>query len=224
MSSMKACALLVVLLARPLFGQDWEAFAASSTRASDSLILQVMAAGALEEKIALCRGLARRADQDLHSIIESLAAAHVASTSVTTEVLLRYLLEGVRDAHPQEKSLRDWYAANSSAVDLLLVRMPQWKSQQLKGDLLAFAVIAPGPQGLPAITDVGVSVVEELAASADGLVPSEDGALALNFLAAARQTARSDYFSYCADIARLSRDKVIVDAARAAAAALARAP
>jgi hypothetical protein len=221
---MKACTLLLVLLARPLFGQDWEAFAASSSRTSDSLILQVMAASALEEKIALCRGLARRADQDIHAIIESLAAEHVESTSVTTEVLLRYLLKGVRDTHPQESSLRDWYTTNASAVDLLLGRMRQWKSQQLKGDLLAFAVIAPGPQGLSAITEVGVSVVEELAASADGLVPSEDGGLALDFLTAARQTARSDYFPYCADIARLSRDKVIHDAAKAAAAALAHAP
>jgi hypothetical protein len=71
-----------------------------------------------------------------------------------------------------------------------------------------------------AIMDTGASVVRELESS-DGLVPSEDAALVLDFLQAARRTARSDFFPYCAAIARLSRDKVIVDAARSAAAGLA---
>jgi hypothetical protein len=108
-------------------------------------------------------------------------------------------------------------------VDSLLARISQWKNPQLKGALLSFAVIAPGSQGMHAIMDTGAAVVQELESS-DGLIPSEDAALALDFLSAARRTGRSDFFSYCAAIARLSRDKVLVDAARAAAAELARAP
>jgi hypothetical protein len=106
---------------------------------------------------------------------------------------------------------------------MLLFKITAWKNPQLKGALLAFAVIAPGPQGMHAIMDVGASVVRELEAS-DGLIPSEDAALVLDFLNAARRAARADFFTYCAAIARLSRDKVIVDAAHSAAAELAAAP
>jgi hypothetical protein len=220
MSSRGVCVILFVLLAGALFGQDWEGFAASSDRSADTIILQTMATGDLETNIALCKGLARRSDQDVSTIIDFLASGHAARTLTKTELLLRYLLQGVLDANPQEPSLRSWSATNASVVDTLLGRMSQWKSPQLKGALLSFAVIAPRSQGMHAIMDTGASVVRELESS-DGLVPSEDAALVLDFLQAARRTARSDFFPYCAAIARLSRDKVIVDAARSAAAGLA---
>jgi hypothetical protein len=219
MSSRSASTLLFILLSVPLFGLDWEGFAASSDRSADPIILQTMAAGDLEVNIALCRGVARRGDADVRSIIESLAAGHAARTALSTELLLRYLLQGVLDANPREAMLRIWAATNAGSLEMLLFRINEWKSAQLQGVLLAFAVIAPGPQGMHAIMDVGASVVRELDASS-GLIPSEDAALVLDFLSAARRAARSDFFPYCAAIARLSRDKVIVDAARSAAAAL----
>ena len=220
MSSRTACSLLLILLAARLCAQDWEGFAASSDRSADPVILQTMAAGDLETNIALCRGIARRSDPDVGSIIESLAAGHAARTAVSTELLLRYLLKGVLDANPTEASLRSWASTNAVPLDMLLFRITECKSPQLRGVLLAFAVIAPGTQGMHAVMDVGASVVRELEAS-DGLIPSEDAALVLDFLNAARRAARSDFLPYCTAIARLSRDKVIVDAARSAASALA---
>src|SRR5208337_1341926 len=141
-------------------------------------------------------------------------------TALHTELLLRYLLEGARSANPQDASLLKWAVTNASALDALLFKITEWKSPQLEGVLLSFAVIAPGPQGMHAIMDVGASLVRELESS-QGLIPSEDAALVLDFLDAARKAGRSDFFPSCAAIARLSRDKVIVDAARSAAAALA---
>ncbi|MGA2642001.1 MAG: hypothetical protein ABSG21_13995 [Spirochaetia bacterium] len=220
MSSRGVSTLLLLLIACHVSAQDWESFAASSDRSADSIILQTMSAGDLETNIAICKGLARRGDSDVSSILESLAAGHSARTAVSTELLLRYLLQGVLDAHPQEASLQDWAMTNDAALDMLLFRITEWRSPQLQGVLLAFAVIAQGRQGRHAIMDVGASLVSELQASA-GLIPSEDAALALSFLNAARRAMRSDFFAYCAEIARLSRDEVIVRAARSAASALA---
>jgi hypothetical protein len=217
------CATLYVLLAGALFGQDWEGFGASSDRSADPIILQTMATADLETNVALCKGLARRSDQDVGAIIDFLASGHAAKTTAKTELLLRYLLQGVLDARSQPAALLSWVEANAVPLDGLLARISQWKDPQLKGALLSFAVIAPGSQGMHAIMDTGAAVVQELESS-DGLIPSEDAALGLDFLSAAQRTGRSDFFSYCAAIARLSRDKVLVDAARAAAAQLARAP
>jgi hypothetical protein len=220
MSSRSACTILLIILCGPLYGQDWEGFAAASNRSADPVILQTMAVGSLEVNIALCRGIARRKDADVHSIIGYLVAGYAARTTVSSELLLRYLLQGVLEANTADAALQSWGATNSDSLDALFSRMPQWKSPQLKGVLLDFAVIAPGPQGMDAIMEVGAAVVDELAAS-KGLIPSEDAALALDFLDAARRSARTEFLPYCTDIARLSRDKVIVAAARSAAAALA---
>jgi hypothetical protein len=177
-----------------------------------------MAAGALETNIALCKGIARRKDADVHSIIDSLASAHADRTALNTELLLRYLLQGVLQAHAGAAELQSWAAANAESLEMLLFRISDWKSAQLKGALLSFAVITPRPQGMLAIADVGAALVHELETS-NGLIPSEDSALVLDFLKAVRGAALTDVLPYCTAIARLSRDKVLVDAARATAAA-----
>jgi hypothetical protein len=187
------CAMLFMLGTAALFGQDWESFAVSSDRSMDTIILQTMAAGDLETNIALCKGLARRSDQDVSTIIDFLASGHAAKTSVKTELLLRYLLQGARDVRPEPASLRSWAEADAVPLADLLDRISKWKSPQLRGTLLSFAVIAPGSQGIHAIMDTGASLVKELESSA-GLIPSEDAALVLDFLHAARLTGRSDFF------------------------------
>ena len=76
---------------------------------------------------------------------------------------------------------------------MLLEKITQWRDAQLKGALLGFALIADKSIGMRAIMDVGTGVVRELERS-DGLIPSEDAALALDFLATAQKAARSDFF------------------------------
>lgn len=224
MSSRALYAVLLMLAAGTLGAQDWESYAAGSDRSMDALILQNMAEGDLETRIALCRGLGRRSDQDVQAIIDALVSERRLDVGGTSELLLRWLISSARDAHPQAEGLRAWGAANARSVDVLLERMPGWKSAQLKGALLSLAVIAPGSRGANAIMDVGLELVRELQEAPDGLMPSQDTALALDFLAAARQVPRRDFFGVCADIARLSREKVLVDAARGAARELAAAP
>ena len=63
-ASPHALLALFALLAVPLGAQDWESFAASSSRSMDPAILQIMARSDLEQNIAICKGLGRRADAD----------------------------------------------------------------------------------------------------------------------------------------------------------------
>ena len=219
-------ATLLALFALPaasVHAQDWESFAASSRHPMDPVILRIMAESDLEQNIGICKGLGRRPDADVSVFMDSLAAAHVAKTAPETEVLLRWLLASALAANPQEGSLRAWHDANAASVDMLLEKITQWRDAQLKGTLLGFALIANSSVGMRAIMEVGTGVVRELERS-DGLIPSEDAALALDFLAASRKAGRSDFFPSCVEIARLSRDAVLVKAARSAAAALASAP
>lgn len=226
MSSRTAFALALLafaLASAPLRAQDWESFAASSSRALDPEILRIMAESGLEENIAICRGLGRRGDADVQVFIDSLAAGHVAKTAVGTEVLLRWLLSTALGARTGEQDLRAWQEANAPAVDMLFSRIDQWGNPQLKAALVRLALIARNSQGTRAIMAVGTGLVRELESSG-GLIPSEDMALALDFLSAARSTARSELFDPCVEIARLSRDAVLVSAARSTAKALAAAP
>jgi len=220
---MLATLVVFLAIAARLQAQDWESFAAASTREMDPLILRIMAERDLEENIAVCRGLGRRADPDVHVVIDWLAAGHASKTALQTEVLLRWLLSSVIDANPGKQPLGRWQAANAPSVEMLLDRIGQWESPQLRGLLLRLAVIADTPSGIRAIMAAGAGVVHQLDRS-DGLIPSQEAALALDFLSAARSAARSDFLPYCTAIARLSRDAVLVRAARSAAKELAATP
>jgi hypothetical protein len=212
-----AFAIAFILAVRALPAQDWEGVAAGSDRSMDAFIVQSIAEGDLETGIALCKGLGRRKDMDVQPIMDFLVTRRTPGSDARAEVMLRWLVASAKAAHPDTESLRAWTAANSRSVDMLLERISLWKSAQLKGALLAFALIAPQDRGARAIMDIGHDVVRELLDSPDGLIPSQDTALALDFLNAARQSARTELFSVCVDIARLSREKVLVDAARSAA-------
>jgi len=209
------------MTAGALLAQDWEGVAARSGRSMDDFIVQSIADGDLGTGIALCKGLGRRQDLDVQAVIDAIVARRTPGSEVKSEVMLRWLVTSAREAHPQAESLRAWAAANSRSVDMLLGRISLWKSAQLKGALLELAVIAPEDRGARAIMDVGQDVVRELEDSPDGLIPSQDTALALDFLAAARRSARADFFPVCVQVARLSRENVLVDAARSAAQELA---
>jgi hypothetical protein len=215
-------ALVFVLVAGSLSAQDWESFAAGSSRSEDSLILQNLKSADLDTAIAICRGLGRRQDRNVEAAIDYLAENDTPGTAARTELLLRWILASARQAHPGEQDLTAWIGDNAASIDTLMDRMPRWKSPMLKGELIALAVIASRPSSLPALMEAGDGIVKQLSATG-GFLSGEDTSLATAFLSAAEHTAAADFLPACADIARLSRDKTLVDAARRAAAAIAKA-
>ncbi len=198
--------------------QDWEGFAASSDRTQDAFLIQTLKTGDLDTDLALCRGLGMRKDQDVQSIFSYLTAAYAAGAGARTELLLRWLIASARSSHPAEQDLRAWINDNSAAVDSLLADMSRWRAPMLKVELIALAVIARGPISQRAVMEAGSGIVESLRSSG-GLLSGEDTALAVAFLDAAQRLRSPDFLQACADTARLSRDKTVVHAARAAAAA-----
>jgi hypothetical protein len=69
-------------------------------------------------------------------------------------------------------------------------------------------------EALPPLMAVASRLVAELREDR-GVIVSQDIALALDFLLAAEKTPGRDFLETCIAIARLSREKVLVDRARA---------
>ncbi len=225
MSSRALFLAVLAVTAWPLGAQDWQAYAARSDRSMDPFLIQNLAAADLETGIAICRGLGRRPDLDVQAEIDFLLSQRTpARSAADTEVMLRWLVASATEAHPRQEELAAWVAANAPQVDRLLESMPRWKDAQLEGALLALAVIAPGTSGTAAIMEVAREVIRRLKDSPDGTISPQDTALALDVVNAARQAGKRVFFEPCVQIARLSRDKTLVDAARAAARELSTAP
>ncbi len=191
----------------------------------DAFLIQNLDAADLETGIAICKGLGQRADLDVQAEIDFLLSQrNPVRSAASIEVMLRWLIASAAQAHPRQEELTAWVAANAPQVDRLLESMPRWKDAQLKGALLALAVIAPGTSGTAAIMEAAGEVIRKLEDSPDGTISPQDTALAVDAVAAARQAGKRVFFEPCVQIARLSRDKTLVDAARAAARQLATAP
>jgi len=184
----------------------------------DPIFLDALGKGNLEVGISICKGLARRADQDIQAEMGLLLSLESpALPPADREVMLRWLLAAAEQAHAGDDALRSWADANSPGVRQMLERAQRWKDPQLKGALLTLALIAPDNLGTPAIMEVGMQVLRCLQDAPVGLLSPQDTALAMDFLSAARKTRSPAFFDLCVQAARLSRDRQVVDAARAAA-------
>jgi len=222
MSSRTAFALAAALLVgcpALLAAQDWEAVAASSDRSQDGLLVRMLNEGDLERQIALCRGLGRRQDRNIAPVIDFLTSHYSPGTADRTELLLRWLLASARSAHEQEADFQAWIDANSQSVDALLAGMDRWRSPMLKTELVACATVEGTTGSRQAIMKAGAQTVSGLQATG-GWLSGAETALALAFLDAAGRVKDTDFLAACADIARLSRDRDVVLAARQAADSL----
>ncbi|MFI5369230.1 MAG: hypothetical protein ACHQ1F_09480, partial [Spirochaetia bacterium] len=130
---------------------------------------------------------------------------------------------GLFDKSKGEKWISERIAANRDVLDSMARRMAQWKDPQLAGALVRILPALDTPGALPGLAQAGSRVVRTLEMG-DGMILSQDLALALDFLNAAEATGRADFLEQCTAIARLSREKVIVDRAREVARAIAAAP
>jgi hypothetical protein len=152
-------------------------------------------------------------------IILALAAAHTGTGSWRNELLLRTLLQPVADVQSGIDFRRARIAANANALDDLFTRMGDWADAQLAGALVRLAPLAASPEALRAVARMGARIVDGLA-HGNGLLPSQEGALALDYLDSAAALGRQELAEQCAEIARLSREPVLLRAARASARTL----
>ncbi len=207
-----------LLAAVTLAAQDWEAFAAGSGSAQDPVLLSAMAAGDLQTALGICRGVSRRSDPSMVNFIQALTSTP-ARAPWRSELLLRILLEPLAEAGTSEDFRSARLQANASALNDLYSRIDDWKDAQLAAALVRIAPFAATPASLQAVMRVGARVIAELQ-KGNGLIPSEETALALDCVSSAAALRRPEMAELCMQMARLSHEPVLVKAARAAAATL----
>ncbi len=219
MSSRVAVGTLLLLCASAAWGQDWADFALHSTPRDDPLLIDTIRQGDLQTALSICAGVGVRAAGTVGALIDALASDAFGRGRDRAEALLRTLLHGLLDPNRSDLPLAQRVARNGDALGRLLEVTASLQDPQLVGELVRIIPFLAGPQRLPALMEAGDRVVAALRRGSGRLMPTE-ASLAMDVLAAARQTADPDYLPLCSMIARLSTDPDIVQAARAAAAAL----
>ena len=212
------CALLLVA-STVATAQDWGAYAARSTRADDPLLLQVMEEADLTTKALICGGVGQREDPYAADIIGSLLDRNAGGERVQVELLLRVLLQGLFDPARGGQKIQSAISANEVVLDSMISRIDRWTDPQLKSTLVRLFPSMPAEKVLPALLTVGSELVNGLS-SEHGQIPPPRMGLAMDYLAAVEQLRCRDALDQCAAIARLSREKSLVDRARSVAVLL----
>jgi hypothetical protein len=220
MSSRLIACVLALFTAAAASGVDWGAFAAASDPSLDPALLDAMAHGDQETRMAICTGITLRKDPAIGVFIETLAAERPGAHDWRIEHCLRLILAGLIDQGRSLENRRVRADANAAALDLLFTRAVEWQDPQLLGLLMQAVLLHPSSEGLKAVMDVGRRLTDALELNG-GLLPPQETALAREYLATAKSLARGDFLPQCAAIARLSRDGILVEAARLAAGTLA---
>jgi hypothetical protein len=213
MSSRAAICTLLIFATVAASAADWGTLAADSDRTLDSALLSALQEGDLETKVLICTGVGKRADPFAGHVLTALMESKAVKGSDTIELLLRMLLLGLFDPSKGEKWISDRVSANRDELDSMAARMEQWRDPQLAGAMVRIIPSLNSPRALPALAQVGSRVVRTLETGA-GIMLSQDLALALDFLTAVEATGRAEYLEQCTAIARLSREKLVVDRAR----------
>jgi hypothetical protein len=211
---------LLTAAASPAAAQDWNAFAAGSGRADDPVLLQALADGDFSERALICAGIGRRDDPYASDVVQWLLERNAGTARFQIEILLRMLLQGLFDPARGEQRMRAAIAENAPALGSMIVRIDRWTDPQLKSALVRLFPLMPAADVLPALLAVGSGLVRHLE-SAPGLIPSQEMELAMDYLTAVEATKAADAFAQCAALARLSREKVLVERARSVARAVA---
>ena len=213
MSSRVAISTLLIFAAFAVSAADWGTLAADSDRRLDSALLSALQNEDFDTKVLICTGIGKRADPFAGDIIAALLESSAGKTSDTIELLLRMLLQGLFDPSKGENWISERIAANRDELDSMAGRMTQWKDPQLAGALVRIFPSLNTPGALPALAQVGSRVVRTLE-NGKGVLLAQDFALAQEFLTAVETTRRTDFLEQCTAIARLSREKLVVDRAR----------
>lgn len=213
------CALLLAA-STMVAAEDWGTYAARSDRGDDPFLMQALDDEDFSTKVLICSGVGRRDDPYAADIIASLLERNAGAEKVQVEILLRMLLQGLFDSARGEERIRSAVTANAGVLDTMISRIDRWTDPQLKAVLVRLFPFMPPSEVLSALLTVGSGLVDRLE-SAEGLITSQEMGLAMEYLATVEKMKCRDSFEQCAAIARLSREKVLVDRARSVARALA---
>jgi hypothetical protein len=204
---------LLILVAHLAPCEDWVAFAVQSNRGDDPLLIETMASVDFDTRLQICRGIGERADPFADDIIDSFFARYSTRENYRDSLLLRELLSGLFDPARGEADLHARVRANESSLAAMAGRLGECQDAQLAGALVRVLPMMSRGTALPALMDVGARLIGALRRG-KGMVPSQQSALALDYLSAAASLKSPDSLGQCIEISQLSREKVVVDKAR----------
>ena len=197
----------------------WREFALASDRRLDDVILEVLEGATLDEKLEILSAVAQREDPFIGAYIDAFLLHHPARPA-ESEHLLRILLD---TAFPRTVPLGRLAARvepNQAALLAAAARLSSFTDPQLRAAIVRIIPLLPGGRSdLLALVD---GMVDRLGLWSGLLDPRENGLL-LDALDAMRAIGSPDFLGPTLSVARLSRERVVVERARATALVLAEA-
>ncbi len=212
-------ALLVLFaVARPAAAL-WREFALASDRRLDDVILEALEGATFDEKLEILSAVGQRDDPYIGAYLDAFLLDQ-SSRPTESEHLLRILLDIAFPRTAPLERLAGRVAANETALLAAAARLSSFSDPQLCAAIVRVIPLLPGGRGdLLALVD---RIVDRLELRAGLLDPRENGLL-LDTLAAIRAIGSPDFLDPVLAVARLSREGVVVERARATALVLAEA-
>jgi hypothetical protein len=195
----------------------WREFVLASDRSDDAVILQILDGATLDEKLEIAEALGARAEPYLGAYLDDFllrASAHPAEA----EHLMRVLLEAAFPRQAARERLAVRAAANQEALLAAAARLATFGDPQLCAVVVRLVPLLPG--GRSDLLALVERLIEKLARG-DGLLDPREDALLLDALEAMARVGSADFLEPALAVARCSREKAVVDRARAVARQLA---
>jgi hypothetical protein len=198
-------------------GALWREVALASDRSDDPVILDVLEGATLDERLEILEAVGERADPFIGAYLDDFLLRHT-SRPAESEHLMRVLLDAAFPRSTDLSLLDGRVGPNQAALLAASARLPTFTDPQLCAAIVRLIPLLPGGRG-----DL-LGAVDRLAgrlARGDGFLDPREDALLLDVLEAMGRVGSPDFLEPALAIARLSREKVVVERARTVARALA---
>jgi hypothetical protein len=217
--------LLMLLLVPPArsVAFDWGDFTARSDRGDDSFLVSALEEGDFETRLAICESIGSRSEPDAQAILSWILAGYSKGKVHQAELLLRVALVSLFERPSDGPARAARITANAGVLSEIAQAIGTLTDPQLRGTIVRLLPLLDKNVGLKALMETGTGIVQTLKQTGGRLSPQETS-LALDYLQGVKAMGTADFFDPCLEMARLSRDKSLVTAARGAASAVSSAP
>lgn len=222
MSSQRGPARLSLALAALLFAVHpgaalWREFALGSDRSDDSLILEALEDATLDERLEILEAVGERDDPFIGRYLEDFLLRQGPDRPVR-EHLMRVLLASAFPREAPLERLAARVAPNRASLLAMCTRLATFSDPQLCAAVVRLIPLLEG--GHADLLALVGRLTKRLQASGGLIDPRENGLL-LDALEAMRRVGSLDFLEAALAVARLSRERVVVETAREVARALA---
>jgi hypothetical protein len=213
--------LVCVLISRPdsIEAAGWEGFVRTSDRSEDSAIIELLSTSDFATQRVIITALGEREDPYLGDVLEALAGGTNIKPDFRREYLLRLLIGTILDPSlpPQTRKWRT--EVNRESLEMVARRVNDFEDPQLKAEIIRLLPDFDGSDLSPVLSETCAALAHRLEKQQGELSPM-DTDLLLALLGYLETHPEPDLLEQCLTVARLSRDRQAVDAARAGANAI----